>query len=162
MNKMRTISDMRARVQQIIEKEIAKTEKEIADFEEKIHDNEAYYGGGGWYTQFTKAKERREAYLEELKAFSKSSSGASVITDEVYIHSYYCPSCHIKVMLTAGFGEKVECPVCTRPIYKANSKRQQASKGTRALHRTYQRRQDKRLIRKRGNSNGKKRHSNRR
>lgn len=90
MNKMRTISDMRARVQQIIEKEIAKTEKEIADFEEKIHDNEAYYGG------------------------------ASVITDEVYIHSYYCPSCHIKVMLTAGFGEKVECPVCTRPIYKAN------------------------------------------
>lgn len=23
-------------------------------------------------------------------------------------------------MLTAGFGEKVECPVCTRPIYKAN------------------------------------------
>lgn len=120
MNKMRTISDMRARVQQIIEKEIAKTEKEIADFEEKIHDNEAYYGGGGWYTQFTKAKERREAYLEELKAFSKSSGGASVITDEVYIHSYYCPSCHIKVMLTAGFGEKVECPVCTRPIYKAN------------------------------------------
>lgn len=120
MNKMRTISDVRARVQQIIEKEIAKTEKEIADFEKKIHDNEVYYGGGGWYTQFAKAKERREAYLEELKAFSKSSGGASVITDEVYIHSYYCPSCHIKVMLTAGFGEKVECPVCTRPIYKAN------------------------------------------
>lgn len=120
MNKMRTISDVRARVQQIIEKEIAKTEKEIVDFKEKIHDNEAYYGGGGWYTQFTKAKERREAYLEELKAFSKSSGGASVITDEVYIHSYYCPSCNIKVMLTAGFGEKVECPVCTRPIYKAN------------------------------------------
>lgn len=120
MNKMRTISDMRARVQQIIEKEIAKTEKEIADFEEKIHDNEVRYGGGGWYTQFTKAKERREAYLEELKAFSKSSGGASVITDEVYIHSYYCPSCGIKVMLSAGFGEKVECPVCTRPIYKAN------------------------------------------
>ena len=120
MNKMRTISDVRARVQQIIEKEIVKTEKEIADFEEKIHDNEAYYGGGGWYTQFAKAKERREAYLEELKAFSKSSGGASVITDEVYIHSYYCPSCNIKVMLTAGFGEKVECPVCTRPIYKDN------------------------------------------
>lgn len=120
MNKMRTISDVRARVQQIIEKEIAKTEKEIADFEEKIHDNEVCYGGGGWYTQFTKAKERREAYLEELKAFSKSNGGASVITDEVYIYSYYCPSCHIKVMLTAGFGEKVECPVCTRPIYKAN------------------------------------------
>lgn len=120
MNKMRTISDMRARVQQIIEKEIAKTEKEIADFEEKIHGNEVCYGGGGWYTQFTKAKERREAYLEELKAFSKSSGGASVITDEVYIHSYYCPSCGIKVMLSAAFGEKVECPVCTRPIYKAN------------------------------------------
>lgn len=120
MNKMRTISDVSARVQQIIEKEIVKTEKEIADFEEKIHDNEAYYGGGGWYTQFAKTKERREAYLEELKAFSKSSGGASVITDEVYIHSYYCHSCNIKVMLTAGFGEKVECPVCTRPIYKAN------------------------------------------
>lgn len=76
MNKMRTISDVRARVQQIIEKEIAKTEKEIADFEEKIHDNEAYYGGGGWYTQFTKAKERREAYLEELKAFIVRAAAA--------------------------------------------------------------------------------------
>ena len=120
MNKMRTINDVRARVQQIIEKEITKTEKEIADFKEKIRDNEVCYGGGGWYTQFARAKERREAYLEELKALSKSNGGASVITDEVHIYSYFCPSCGLKVMLNAGYGERVECPVCQRLIYKAN------------------------------------------
>ena len=120
MNKIRTISDMRVRVQQIIKKEIAKTEKEIAGFEEKIHDNAVYYGGGGWCTQFTKAKERREAYLEELKAFSKSSGGASVITDEISIYSYACPSCQLKVMLNGAYGETVACPVCERKIYRAN------------------------------------------
>jgi hypothetical protein len=117
---MRTIDDMRQRVAQLIQKEIDKTEREIADFDAKIKDNEYCYGGGGWCTQFTKAKERREKYLEELNTFFKSSSGAMVFADEIHIYSYSCPSCMIKVMLSAGFGEKVDCPVCNRPIYKAN------------------------------------------
>ena len=117
---MKTISYIRGKMQAIIDKEISKTQKEIAEFEKKIKDNESYYGGGGWCTQFTKAKERREAYLEELMAFNKNSGGSIVLTDEVRLYSYYCPSCMIKVMLSGGYGEKVDCPVCTRPIYKAS------------------------------------------
>lgn len=53
-------------------------------------------------------------------AFNKNSGGSIVLTDEVRLYSYYCPSCMIKVMLSGGYGEKVDCPVCTRPIYKAS------------------------------------------
>ena len=131
MNKMKTIDDIRQRVAQIIKKEIEKTKREIADFEQKIKDNEVYYGGGGWYTQFEKAKERREKYLKELRAFGEAQAGA-VVLDTLYIYSYYCPRCVLRVMLSSSYGEKVDCPKCGRPIYKCNDgEEMQVKRGSR-------------------------------
>lgn len=132
MNKMRTIEDIKGRVSQIINKEIEKTEREIADFAEKIRGNEYCYGGGGWNTQFTKAKERRERYLEELKTFGRNTDGERVILDTIYVYSYYCPSCATKVTLNAGYGEKVTCPICERTIYRSSEREEmQIKRGSR-------------------------------
>lgn len=59
MNKMHTIQDVKQRIHELIQKEIAKCNKEIEEFEHKISDNAIVYGGGGWCTQFEKAKKRR-------------------------------------------------------------------------------------------------------
>lgn len=67
MNKMHTIQDVKQRIHELIQKEIAKCNKEIEEFEHKIRDNAIVYGRGGWYTQFEKAKKRREDFIEELQ-----------------------------------------------------------------------------------------------
>ena len=101
------------------QKEIAKCNKEIEEFEHKIRDNAIVYGGGGWCTQFEKAKKRREDFIEELQGLERAQ-GTAVILDEISIYSYFCPTCQIKVMLNGGYGENVTCPVCERRIYRAN------------------------------------------
>lgn len=116
---MRGIEKMKARVADLINKEIQKTQKEIAEFEDKIHDNEVYYGCGGWYTQFNNAKVRREEYLEQLQHFA-DQQGTTVQVDTIYLHSYYCRRCNTKISLDSNYGEKVHCPVCEMPIYKCN------------------------------------------
>lgn len=40
MNKMHTIQDVKQRIHELIQKEIAKCNKEIEEFERKISDNE--------------------------------------------------------------------------------------------------------------------------
>lgn len=120
MNKMHTIQDVKQRIHELIQKEIAKCNKEIEEFERKIRDNETVYGGGGWYTQFEKAKKRREDFIEELQGLERAQ-GTAVILDEIAVYSYFCPSCQIKVMLSGGYGETVTCPICERKIYRANS-----------------------------------------
>lgn len=121
MNKMKPITAVKEQISDIINKEIEKTQKEIEDFERKIRDNEGYYGMGGWYTQFNKAKERREKHLEELEALKKTQGGYAVL-DNVTMYAYGCPNCQIKVLLSSAYGEKVYCPVCERPIYKASER----------------------------------------
>lgn len=54
MNKMHTIQDVKQRIHELIQKEIAKCNKEIEEFEHKIRDNAIAYGGGGWCTQQAK------------------------------------------------------------------------------------------------------------
>ncbi len=119
MNKMHTIHDVKQRIHKLIQREISKCNKEIEEFEHKIRDNTIVYGGGGWYTQFEKAKKRREDFIEELQGLERAH-GTSVILDEINIYSYYCPNCQIKVMLNVGYGETVTCPVCEKRIHKAN------------------------------------------
>ena len=119
MNKMHTIQDVKQRIHKLIQKEISKCKKEIDEYEHKIRDNAIVYGGGGWYTQFEKAKKRREDFIEELQGLERSQ-GTTVILDEINIYSYYCPNCQIKVMLNGRYGETVTCPVCERRIYRAN------------------------------------------
>lgn len=121
MNKMKPIAEVKRRINDIIDREIEKTEKEIEDFERKINDNESYYGLGGWYTQFNKAKERREEHLEELEALKKTQGGYTVL-DDVTMYAYGCPACMIKVLLSSEYGEKVYCPICERPIYKTSER----------------------------------------
>lgn len=119
MNKIHTIQDVKQRIHELIQKEIAKCNKEIEEFEHKIRDNAIVYGGGGWCTQFEKAKKRREDFIEELQGLERAQ-GTAVILDEISIYSYSCPTCQIKVMLNGGYGETVTCPVCERRIYRAN------------------------------------------
>lgn len=119
MNKMHTIQDVKQRIHELIQKEIAKCNKEIEEFEQKIRDNAIVYGGGGWCTQFEKAKKRREDFIEELQGLERAQ-GTVVILDEISVYSYSCPTCQIKVMLNGGYGETVTCPVCERKIYRAN------------------------------------------
>lgn len=121
MNKMHTIQDVKQRIHELIQKEIAKCNKEIEEFEQKIRDNAIAYGGGGWYTQFEKAKRRREDFIEELQGLERAQS-AAVILDEISIYSYSCPTCQIKVMFNGSYGQNVTCPVCERQIYKANDR----------------------------------------
>ncbi len=69
MNKMHTIQDVKQRIHELIQKEIAKCNKEIEEFEHKIRDNAIAYGRGGWCTQFEKAKKRREDFIGERRIY---------------------------------------------------------------------------------------------
>lgn len=98
MNKMHTIQDVKQRIHELIQKEIVKCNKEIEEFEHKIRDNAIAYGGGGWCTQFEKAKKRREDFIEELQGLERAQ-GTAVILDEISIYSYWYG---IKTGLTAA------------------------------------------------------------
>ena len=80
MNKMHTIQDVKQRIHELIQKEIAKCNKEIEEFERKISDNAIVYGGGGWCTQFEKAKKRREDFIEELQGLERAQGTAVILT----------------------------------------------------------------------------------
>lgn len=112
------LDDIEQRIKEHVQEHKAKDHK-IEEFEHKIRDNAIAYGGGGWCTQFEKAKKRREDFIEELQALERAQ-GTAVILDEISIYSYSCPTCQIKVMLNGGYGETVTCPVCERRIYRAN------------------------------------------
>lgn len=120
---MVSIEKIKARIAAVIDREIAIAQKEIAEFEEKIYGNEQFYGLGGWYTQFNKAKERRENHIEELEAL-KRAQGGSVILDNFKLYPFYCPSCQRTIYLddnaVKNYRENtIDCPLCTRPIYRS-------------------------------------------
>ena len=120
---MVSIEKIRQRIEAVINREIAIAQKEIAEFEEKIYGNEQFYGLGGWYTQFNKAKERRERHIEELEALKKVQ-GKAVVLETMRLYPYYCPACQLQVTLNDNrernyMEHTIDCPVCTRPIYKS-------------------------------------------
>lgn len=120
---MRSTAEVKKSIARVIDKEIAITQKEIAEFEEKIYGNEQFYGLGGWYTQFNKAKKRREQHIEELEAL-KQAQGKAVILQPMRLYPYYCPACQLEVLLNdrreRNYVEHtIDCQVCTRPIYKS-------------------------------------------
>lgn len=119
---MKTNEQIKAAILNVIDKDIARTEKELEEYEQKLRDNESYYGCGGFYRRFEKCIEKRERHIEDIKEMRKTF-GVAVQTDRVTVWSYYCPTCQTKVMLSSSFGKDVvDCPVCRRTIYKANSK----------------------------------------
>lgn len=120
---MRSTAEVQKSIQRIIDKEIAITQKEIEEFEQKISDNEQFYGCGGWYTQFEKAKQRREDHLDELEAIAKMQ-GRPVVLQEMKLYPWYCPSCQETFYTEDSrpqnyHNNTIDCPRCTRPIYKA-------------------------------------------
>lgn len=115
--RMKSIAKVKEQIHKLINKEIQKTQQEIAEFERKMQENAQVYGFGGKYTQFEKAKKRREEYLEELNALQKTQD-RSVILTEISFTPYSCPTCRQKILM-GDYGEKVHCPVCDRPIYKS-------------------------------------------
>ena len=120
---MVSIEKIKARIAAVIDREIARAQKEIEEFEQKIHDNEDWYGLGGWYTQFNKAKERREKHIEDLEAL-KMTQARTVKLETLKLYPWYCPSCQ-EVIYTTDSRPKhfangtIDCPRCERPIYKA-------------------------------------------
>ena len=120
---MVSIEKIKQRIEALIDREIAITQKEITEFEEKIRGNGQCYGLGGWDTQFNKAKERRETHIEDLEALKKSQGGA-VILDNMKLYPFYCPSCQRTIYLddsaVKNYRENtIDCPLCTRPIYRS-------------------------------------------
>lgn len=120
---MVSIEKIKARIAAVIDREMAIAQKEIEEFEQKIYDNEEWYGLGGRYTQFTKAKERRERHIEDLEAL-KSAQVRTVRLETLKLYPWYCPSCQ-EVIYTTDSRPKhfmngtIDCPRCMRPIYKA-------------------------------------------
>ena len=88
---MVSIEKIKARIAAVIDREIAIAQKEIEEFEQKIHDIEEWYGMGGWYTQFEKAKQRRERHIEDLEAL-KSAQARTVKLETLKLYPWYCPS----------------------------------------------------------------------
>ena len=120
---MVSIEKIKQRIEAVINREIAIAQKEIAEFEEKIYGNEQFYGLGGWYTQFNKAKERRERHIEDLEAL-KSAQGRAVKLETMRLYPYYCPACQLQVLLNDNrernyMEHTIDRPVCTRPIYRS-------------------------------------------
>lgn len=120
---MVSIQKIKQRITAVIDREIEIAKREIAEFEQKIHDNEEWYGLGGWYTQFAKAKERREKHIEELKALRRAQ-GYAVKLETLKLYPWYCPSCQEVIYTTDSrpahiMNGTIDCPRCTRPIYKA-------------------------------------------
>lgn len=116
---MLKIETIQERINAMIDKEIDRTVKEIDEFSEKIYDNSIAYGGGGWNTQFEKARERREKHLEELRAM-KEGTGRMVLKKTVRIYPYYCPDCKEKYYLpfpARNRDKTITCPLCERKIY---------------------------------------------
>lgn len=120
---MVSIEKIKARIAAVIDREIAIAQKEIEEFEQKIHDNEEWYGLGGWYTQFEKAKQRRERHIEDLEAL-KSAQARTVKLETLKLYPWYCPSCQEVIYTTDSrpkhfMNNTIDCPRCLRPIYKA-------------------------------------------
>lgn len=120
---MVSIQVIKRRIDAVICREIAIASKEAEDFNRKKRENMAAYGLGGWYRQFEKAEERRKEHIEALEALRKAQ-GTAVILEDMRLYPFFCPSCQRTVylddMAVKNYREEtIDCPICTRPIYRA-------------------------------------------
>lgn len=114
---MNSISKIKNRIAALLKKEIERSNAEIEELQQKQHDNMASYGIGGPYNRYEKAIERRRTRIKELEALQKAQ-GCVIILEPLHMYGYFCPSCSEKVYLTGRNPDTVECPICTRRIYK--------------------------------------------
>lgn len=122
---MNSISEIRKRINRVIDNEIELTTKERDKFEEKMHDEESYYGFGGQYQRFERCMQKREKHLEELEQLRDQSSAGLQMTETLRLYPWACPSCEMVIYLTDGrsrYGlgsEIVDCPICQRTLYRS-------------------------------------------
>lgn len=114
---MNSITKIKNRIAALLQKEIDRSNAEIHDLRLKQQDNMASYGIGGPYRRYERAIERRQNHLKELEAIRKAQ-GCAVILESLRMYGYFCPSCSEKVYLTGRCPDTVDCPICTRRIYR--------------------------------------------
>lgn len=101
----------------IIQKEEIKTQSEIEELSQKQRDNMDFYGIGGPYQRYEQAIDRRKKHLSELEAL-RNAQNSAILLESLRLYGYFCPSCKEKIYLQERNPETVDCPICSRMIYK--------------------------------------------
>lgn len=114
---MKKIGAIKEHILTIIQKEETKTRSEMEELSRKQHDNMGFYGIGGPYRRYEQAIGRRKEHLSELESLRKAQSSA-VVLEPMRLYGYFCPSCREKVYLQERDPEAVDCPICSRRIYR--------------------------------------------
>ena len=114
---MYSMNKIKDQISKVIHREVQRTQKEIETLRETQRSNMSSYGIGGPYARYEKAIARRQERLDELEALNKAQSN-SVVLETLRMYGYYCPACQEKFYLTSRNPETVECPICTRRIYR--------------------------------------------
>lgn len=114
---MQKIEKIRERILTIIQREEIITQSEKEALFQKQQSNKCYYGIGGSYQRYEQAIERREKHLSELEALRKAQN-SPVILEPLRLYGYFCPSCNEKIYLREKNPETMDCPLCSRRIYR--------------------------------------------
>jgi len=119
---MKSMEVIRQRLLRVLKIEQSITERERDEFKQKKHDEESYYGIGGNYSRYEKCQQKREDHLRELKRLEKNLETYRP-TDELKLYPWFCPTCRMRIFLESsasrGVNEVVDCPVCSRTIFRA-------------------------------------------
>lgn len=114
MSKPKPIKEL---ISQILTDRKEQLRKEIGIFEEKMHDTSSYYGTGGAYRRQEKAKEDREAQLEELEEFEYQLKHTKPVK-KLTVYAFGCHKCGSACMSTSKpFDSWHECPVCRQMVF---------------------------------------------
>ena len=114
---MKKLEKIKEHLLTIIQKEEIKTQSEIEELSQKQRDNMDFYGIGGPYQRYEQAIDRRKKHLSELEALRKAQNSA-ILLESLRLYGYFCPSCKEKIYLQERNPETVDCPICSRMIYK--------------------------------------------
>lgn len=114
---MKNLEKIKEHINAIIRKEEIKTRSEIEELSRKQHDNMEVYGIGGPYQRYEQAIGRRKEHLSELESLRKAQSSVAIL-ETMRLYGYFCPSCQEKVYLQERNPETVDCPICSRRIYR--------------------------------------------
>lgn len=114
---MKNLEKIKEHIIALIRKEEMKTQSEIEELSRKQHDNMDFYGIGGPYQRYEQAIGRRKEHLSELESLRKAQSSVAIL-ETMRLYGYFCPSCQEKVYLQERNPETVDCPICSRRIYR--------------------------------------------
>lgn len=114
---MKKIEIIKEHIFTIIQKEEIKTQSEMEELSRKQHANMSFYGIGGFYQRYERAIDRRKKHLSELENLRKAQNSV-VCLEPLRLYGYFCPSCQEKIYLQERSPETVDCPICSRRIYK--------------------------------------------